>query len=95
MSAVAETLDPDGWVSRVTEAEFDAKLAARAARRAERGELTRLSAYMNKGGRLVRDDVPGVGVVYRAHRVCTVAPFSARAVEMWCAREGKPLPSTD
>lgn len=88
----ATALDPDGWVSKVTVAEFDAKLAAKAKRRAERGELTRLAAYMNRGGRLVREEVPGVGVVYRARLVCTVAPFSARSVEKWCEREGKPLP---
>lgn len=57
-----------------------------------RGELTRLSAYMNRGGALVRDEAPGVGLIYRANHICTEPPFGAATVERWCARKKKPLP---
>jgi hypothetical protein len=90
--SVSETLDPDGWINRVSESELMEREAKRLKRRQQRGELTRLTKYMAGGGLLVRDELPGVGVVYRALRVCTVAPFSPAAVERWCVREGKPLP---
>lgn len=88
----AATLDPDGWIKRPSLAELEAKQLKAHERRKARGELSRLSRYMNQGGGLVRDEIPGVGVVYRAHRVCTVAPFSPTAVETWCVREGRELP---
>lgn len=91
-AAVAGTLDPDGWVKRISESELYAKQLAAHQRRKANGEFRRLVIYMNKGGQLVRDEVPGVGVIYRARFVCTVAPFSHAAVARYCEREGRELP---
>lgn len=90
--ATAGPLDPDGWVRRISESELYAKQLAAHQKRKANGEFRRLVVYMNKGGNLVRDEVPGVGVVYRAQHVCTVSPFSAAAVERWCEREGREMP---
>ena len=57
-----------------------------------RGELSRLSAFMKRGGQLVAENVGGaVGLVYRS-RDCTTAPFGPDTVAKWCLRERKPLP---
>lgn len=59
--------------------------------RIARGEATRLTQFMKRGGQLMAERVEGVGLVYRS-RCRSTAPFSQAAVEKWCARSGQSLP---
>lgn len=75
-------LHPLGWVKFESEADLEARANAKEAKRRKTSEMRRLSAFIDRGGKLSAEDVPGLGTLWRS-RCCSTAPFSPDVVERW------------